>query len=149
MTFMQAVVSIFLFIAGVSILNPKLLDINGGNDTLMDQVAEILPFDVGASSSSPSNTANSTGVLDLGDKGDAVKTVQNQLRKLNLYAGSADGVFGQGTEAAVKRFQQQQGLNADGKVGPTTRTRLNQATQATTTAGNTTSGNATAVRALW
>ncbi|MEO0455109.1 MAG: peptidoglycan-binding protein [Cyanobacteria bacterium P01_A01_bin.114] len=38
---------------------------------------------------------------------------------------SADGVFGRGTQAAVKAFQSQTGLEADGIVGPKTRQILN------------------------
>jgi N-acetylmuramoyl-L-alanine amidase len=32
----------------------------------------------------------------------------------------ADGIYGRNTEAAIKRFQQQNGLTADGIIGPAT-----------------------------
>src|SRR5690349_12841998 len=43
------------------------------------------------------------------------------VRKLQTGLGiSADGIFGQGTEAAVKRFQSENGLEPDGMAGPQT-----------------------------
>jgi peptidoglycan hydrolase-like protein with peptidoglycan-binding domain len=52
--------------------------------------------------------------LKVGSKGQTVKDVQ---KKLNL---TADGIFGKGTEAAVKKWQADNGLEADGLVGPAT-----------------------------
>ncbi len=44
-----------------------------------------------------------------------------QVRKLQEGLGiSADGIFGSGTEAAVKRFQAENGLKVDGLAGPLT-----------------------------
>jgi GH24 family phage-related lysozyme (muramidase)/peptidoglycan hydrolase-like protein with peptidoglycan-binding domain len=48
-----------------------------------------------------------------------VALVQQSLAKQGV-AVDCDGKFGSGTEAAVKQFQQQKGLPADGKVGPMT-----------------------------
>lgn len=53
-----------------------------------------------------------------GDRGERVKFVQ---RLLNLYP---DGIFGNETDAAVRRFQQTNGLTADGIVGVGTLIRL-------------------------
>ena len=53
-----------------------------------------------------------------GDRGERVKFVQ---RLLNLYP---DGIFGNETDAAVRRFQQTNGLKADGIVGVGTLIRL-------------------------
>lgn len=47
-----------------------------------------------------------------GDRGDAVKIVQ---RAVGVHD---DGIFGPGTEAAVRAFQRGRGLNPDGIVGP-------------------------------
>ena len=55
-----------------------------------------------------------------GSKGDAVKGLQNALRALSYNVGSVDGVFGNGTETAVKEFQRQAGLSDDGIAGPNT-----------------------------
>jgi hypothetical protein len=49
-----------------------------------------------------------------------VEQVQRRLRELHLYAGPLDGVFGGGTQAAVKSYQKTSGLGMDGVVGPET-----------------------------
>jgi len=56
--------------------------------------------------------------LRSGDRGSDVAELQT---KLGL---NADGVFGQGTEAAVEAFQDAHGLTPDGVVGPKTRAAL-------------------------
>ncbi len=60
---------------------------------------------------------NTPQSLQNGARGDEVKTLQRRLKELGYYTGSIDGVFGDGTEQAVKAFQQASGLTADGKVG--------------------------------
>ena len=49
-----------------------------------------------------------------GSRGDVVKQIQKVLGQ------TADGIFGKGTEAAVKAWQTKNGLTADGLVGPNT-----------------------------
>jgi putative chitinase len=58
-------------------------------------------------------------VLHRGENGDAVASLQNRLRTLGFDL-AIDGNFGAATELAVKQFQRQQGLEADGIVGPQT-----------------------------
>lgn len=53
-------------------------------------------------------------LLKKGSRGKQVKDLQEFLGL------SADGVFGPGTEAAVKKWQKENGLNDDGIVGPKT-----------------------------
>lgn len=58
------------------------------------------------------------GALRRGSKGDGVKALQEALISLGSdVPGGADGVFGPGLESAVKSFQAQQKLGADGVVG--------------------------------
>lgn len=63
-------------------------------------------------------------VYQIGSKGDEVRQIQTRLKELSLYAGVIDGDFGGGTFVAVKKFQQAQHLEADGKVGATTWAKL-------------------------
>ena len=72
--------------------------------------------------------ATAQGVLKLGSQGDQVREVQRLLKNLKFYDGLADGDFGPGTEAAVKAFQTQYKLTADGVVGSSTFTKLYNAT---------------------
>jgi peptidoglycan hydrolase-like protein with peptidoglycan-binding domain len=55
-----------------------------------------------------------------GKTGDAVRRLQRALRRTPDPEIVVDGVFGPRTEAAVKDFQQGEGLVADGVVGPQT-----------------------------
>ena len=49
-----------------------------------------------------------------------VKQAQIHLQNLGYYTGKADGKLGPKTTAAVKKFQQHNGLKVDGKIGPKT-----------------------------
>ena len=57
-----------------------------------------------------------------GDSGNTVKAAQAILEAFGYSCGGygADGIFGDGTESAVKRFQRNNGLSADGIIGPDT-----------------------------
>ena len=67
-----------------------------------------------------SSTAAHIGALRRGMNGDAVRTLQQQLKNRGFYNGSIDGDYGAGTEAAVMAFQSANGLTADGVAGTAT-----------------------------
>lgn len=56
----------------------------------------------------------------LGSSGEVVATIQAQLAADGFYRGALDGVFGGATDAAVRAFQRESGLGADGIVGAET-----------------------------
>ncbi|CAA6817641.1 MAG: Unknown protein [uncultured Sulfurovum sp.] len=58
--------------------------------------------------------------LKRGDRGIHVKALQRALKKERLYRGPIDGIFRKNVEKAVKKFQKEQRLYADGKVGTKT-----------------------------
>ena len=55
-----------------------------------------------------------------GSSGSVVSQIQTVLKNQGFYNGAVDGVYGSGTEAAVRRYQQRFGLKADGMAGPQT-----------------------------
>ncbi|WJV46691.1 peptidoglycan-binding domain-containing protein [Streptomyces flavofungini] len=59
-------------------------------------------------------------ILDRGDGGWAVVEVQCLLRRHGFGEGAPDGVYGDSTKAAVRRFQWERGLVSDGIVRPET-----------------------------
>lgn len=65
-----------------------------------------------------SSAAPSSPTLRVGSQGDLVAKMQEVL------GITADGVFGPGTEAAVKVWQARNGLVADGIVGPATQAKM-------------------------
>jgi peptidoglycan hydrolase-like protein with peptidoglycan-binding domain len=67
-----------------------------------------------------SSRSQSSPLLRLGSRGEAVSKLQQQLQQLGHYTGAIDGVYGKKTEAAVAKFQQVSGLGVDGIVGPST-----------------------------
>ena len=56
----------------------------------------------------------------IGSRGDEVKMLQEKLKELGYYNGPIDGIFGGGTDAAVRAFQRKKKLTADGIVGAVT-----------------------------
>lgn len=55
-----------------------------------------------------------------GSRGSEVRTIQEKLKRWGYYNGRVDGIYGSQTVAAVKRFQQKNGLQVDGISGPQT-----------------------------
>src|SRR3979490_1801581 len=56
----------------------------------------------------------------LGSRGPEVKQIQQRLNELQFYSGLVDGIFGGGTDSAVRAFQLPKQLTVDGNVGPGT-----------------------------
>lgn len=57
-------------------------------------------------------------LLKAGDYGERISTLQHELKRLGYYAGAEDGVFGEGTKAAVAAFQTCNGLSPTGDADP-------------------------------
>ena len=70
--------------------------------------------------SSISQIGSAPGKTELGDSGSDVVKLQQALECLGYYDGAIDGDFGEGTEAAVKRFQAKRGMKDDGIAGAST-----------------------------
>lgn len=56
----------------------------------------------------------------LGSRGEEVRQIQKKLKELGYYSGSVDGIYGSGTQKAVKAFQKNCGITSDGIAGPKT-----------------------------
>ncbi|WP_259347093.1 LysM peptidoglycan-binding domain-containing protein [Niallia taxi] len=62
--------------------------------------------------------------LRVGSRGSAVTDMQNKLKKIGLYKGKVDGVYGSGSKTAIISFQKKYKLSADGVAGPATLSKL-------------------------
>ncbi len=95
-----------------------------------------------AATSKSTTSVNSTPKLRRGNRGDAVKDLQNLLN--NAGAGiKVDGSFGRATYNAVRSFQSSAGIGVDGVVGPRTWNKLNSGAGSAATSKSTTSVNST------
>lgn len=63
-------------------------------------------------------------LLRRGDRGMLVRIAQTALARAGFSPGTIDGIFGPNTQAAVRAFQQANGLAVDGIIGPRTWTAL-------------------------
>ncbi len=68
----------------------------------------------------PAPAEVSLPVLKEGARGSVVEQLQTQLDQLGFYSDGVDGVFGEQTTIAVKKFQEANDLEKDGVVGPAT-----------------------------
>ena len=65
--------------------------------------------------------AHGSSTLYNGCRGDDVRELQQALIDLGFLSGTADGIFGNNTENAVRKFQKKNKLTVDGLAGPATR----------------------------
>ncbi len=56
----------------------------------------------------------------LGSQGNEVRRIQTKLKELGYYNGAVDGIYGIATQKAVRSFQRNCGITADGIAGPKT-----------------------------
>lgn len=80
---------------------------------------------------SPSDQAMAASSLSWGSRGAEVVTLQQTLNNLGYWCGTADGIFGAKTYAAVVKFQKAKGLAVDGIVGSKTRAALGMTSSTT------------------
>lgn len=67
-----------------------------------------------------SHSCGGGGALSRGDSGYDVKKLQNRLANLGYFHANSTGYYGKLTASAVKSFQYNCGLSADGVAGPAT-----------------------------
>ncbi len=87
------------------------------------------------------------GTLRQGDTGSQVKKLQQDLKKLGYFSGTATGEFGSVTKKAVMAFQKAYSISADGIAGSKTLSKIsaalsakNNSSSGSTTTGTTVSG---------
>ena len=125
---------------GLNGINDRKQLLGEWQQTLTDQYLENAKTQAAAMPSmpqQPSQTTESRGnsqLLRTGSNSEEVRALQEQLNQLGIHDAKgrplvADGDFGANTKAAVQAFQSQQGISADGVVGPDTMGRLQAALQ--------------------
>ena len=82
----------------------------------MEQVVKVYDINSGISSISLYE-----GEFGLYDYGDGVKSIQNILKKTGYYTGTVHSFFDVETETALKRFQEDHGLNNTGVFDESTK----------------------------
>lgn len=75
---------------------------------------------VGVHMPADDDKSDDDGILRFGERGKAVGELQNKLASHGLYDGIVDGIYGRGTELAVRYYQAGNKLDADGVAGPKT-----------------------------
>ena len=75
----------------------------------------------------PEFSTPTNGVLAKGSYGEEVTRLQQALERSGYWNATAYGYFGPITEAAVRSFQRDRGLQVDGKAGPATLAALDRA----------------------
>lgn len=95
-------------------------------DVVITDTPPTKPVDPSPTPDEPVATVKITQTLKKGSKGTEVKILQEFLIEGEYLTGKADGSFGPMTETAVKKFQVEYKLTADGIVGGNTRTTINE-----------------------
>ncbi|WP_191561012.1 L,D-transpeptidase family protein [Metabacillus idriensis] len=90
-----------------------------------DSIALANGYKISGSNGTPSKPAFSSGQnLKKGSRGSDVKVLQQLLTSRGYSTKGIDGIFGNNTDQAVRKFQRDKKLSVDGIVGPATRKAL-------------------------
>lgn len=90
------------------------------NSDSVDQSPSTSGENVSGSQNQQTATPSKTTIIDHGDRGQAVKDLQSELKDRGYYTYNLDGIFGPITEDAVRDLQSDQNLAVDGLAGPKT-----------------------------
>lgn len=118
------VVALGLIVSAQSVSAQSIAELQAMIAALQAQLAAL----AGQGTTTTTSAYTHTVTLKVGSKGAQVTALQSALNSLGFNAGAADGIFGNGTKAAVVAFQASKGLTADGIVGPATGAALSAAT---------------------
>jgi general secretion pathway protein A len=106
-------------------IDPRMVLLEGlGAEPLRVPAAELERFWSGEALVAWRDHAALPPLLGPGDAGPSVRWLQESLAQLGFFADEPDGEFGVPTEQAVRAFQAEEALEADGWVGPLTKIRL-------------------------
>ena len=83
-----------------------------------------LPAVTDENQTTTSQKSDNRDILSLGDRGEAVRILQEHLIAAGFLKNQPNGYYGSNTVDAVKRFQKQQKLEINGLAGQTTRSKL-------------------------
>lgn len=98
----------------------RIFDDKGWNKFIADVNKELKALRNGTSTphvTPATNPKPSRGYLLNGDTGSSVKSLQELLNKAGYNVGSADGIFGNNTEKAVRKLQSDHKIKVDGIAG--------------------------------
>ncbi len=87
-------------------------------------LAKLPAGSLGSGNDAPNQPRIAGDKLRLGDRGEAVRVLQEQLIKAGYLQGEPNAYFGPNTADAVRRFQEDNYLASSGIAGPTTRAKL-------------------------
>lgn len=107
-----------IFLAGCATTKPGL-----------ENRVQVLETKVQMLEGGPSSTAGEMSSMEAGDKGATADTmtkkqIQKALKSAGYYDGKVDGKIGPRTKDAIKEFQKNEGLKADGIAGRNTKEKL-------------------------
>ena len=83
-------------------------------------LAVVLLGSIGTIAAVQSGDDSISTLSKMGSRGDEVRRIQQKLKNWGYYTGSVDGIYGTQTQSAVKKFQRDNGLDADGIAGSKT-----------------------------
>jgi hypothetical protein len=104
-------------------------DDEAGDEAILTTITETEPAVTGPTETVPPaiDALPTEGRIGPGDEGEEVVALQRALTELGYEVGEPDGNYGTATRDAVRRFQGDNGLDADGIAGPQTLRAINAA----------------------